>query len=403
MEVERTARVVPIARHDTVPAPLRLPRGPVLGWDNFAGPRAPGLPAVDDLPHAVLTTSGRAALYLALGELTPAQGACVLVPTYHCPTMVAPVLLAGCRPLFYALDESGLPDLKQLAQSSGERPLAMIVAHYFGLPRSLAGVRHWCDTQGVALIEDCAHCLFGRAGERPVGHWGDYATASLSKFLPVPEAGVLASATRALSDLALQPRSLAEQLKGVADVLELGVRHGRLPGLNGPLGGIIRWRRGSLHPARPSQADMPPADAAAMMRGCDMGRASARPLWVSQWMTGALPRERVVSRRRQHYTRYAQAFSDRSPRQQALAALPPHAAPYVYPLWVDDADRVYLRLRAIEAPVFRWDRIWPGTPEDPSDFGPRWSHHVLQLLCHQDLADDDVDRVVDTLHTLLQE
>ena len=118
MEVERTARVVPIARHDTVPAPLRLPRGPVLGWDNFAGPRAPGLPAVDDLPHAVLTTSGRAALYLALGELTPAQGACVLVPTYHCPTMVAPVLLAGCRPLFYALDESGLPDLKQLAQSS---------------------------------------------------------------------------------------------------------------------------------------------------------------------------------------------------------------------------------------------------------------------------------------------
>ena len=153
----------------------------------------------------------------------------------------------------------------------------------------------------------------------------------------------------------------------------------------------------------PLQADMPPADAAAMMRGCDMGRASARPLWVSQWMTGALPRERVVSRRRQHYTRYAQAFSDRSPRQQALAALPPHAAPYVYPLWVDDADRVYRRLRAIEAPVFRWDRIWPGTPEDPSDFGPRWSHHVLQLLCHQDLADDDVDRVVDTLHTLLQE
>lgn len=403
MEVERTAPPVPIARQNVMPAPLRLPRGPVLGWDNFAGSRAPGLPAVDDLAHAVLTTSGRAALYLALRELGPVHGACVLVPTYHCPTMVAPVLLAGCRPLFYALDDAGLPDLKRLAQLAAERPLALIVAHYFGLPRSLADVRQWCDTHGVVLIEDCAHCLFGWAGERPVGHWGDYATASLSKFLPVPEAGVLASATRPLSTLVLQPRRLSEQLKGVADVLELGVRHGRLPGLNGPLGSIVRWRRGSLHPVRQSQADLPPADAAAMMHGCDMGRANARPLWVSRWMARALPRERVVLRRRQHYARYAHAFSDRSTRQQSLAELPPRAAPYVYPLWVDDADRVYRRLRALEAPVFRWDRIWPGTPDDPSDCGPRWSHHILQLLCHQDLDHEDVDRVIDTLRTLLQD
>ena len=44
-------------------------------------------------------------------------------------------------------------------------------------------------------------------------------------------------------------------------------------------------------------------------------------------------------------------------------------------------------------PVFRWDRIWPGTPGSRHDEGPRWSQHVLQLLCHQDLSAADIRQV----------
>jgi hypothetical protein len=75
--------------------------------------------------------------------------------------------------------------------------------------------------------------------------------------------------------------------------------------------------------------------------------------------------------------------------------------PYVFPLWVDDADRVYQALRGLGAPVFRWDRIWPGTPHLPGDVGPLWSRHVLQLLCHQDLDARDVARVVSAVRNLL--
>ena len=39
---------------------------------------------------------------------------------------------------------------------------------------------------------DDPHTLFGQAGERPVGAWGDCATASLTKFLPTSELGLLA-------------------------------------------------------------------------------------------------------------------------------------------------------------------------------------------------------------------
>jgi len=68
------------------------------------------------------------------------------------------------------------------------------------------------------------------------------------------------------------------------------------------------------------------------------------------------------------------------------------AVPYVFPLWVNDADRVYHSLRALALPVFRWDRIWPDTPTLADDVGPSWSQHVLQLLCHQDLGEADVAR-----------
>ena len=71
-----------------------------------------------------------------------------------------------------------------------------------------------CDRLGIALIEDCAHCFFGNAGDPPVGCWGDFATASLSKFFPVPEAGVLASVNREITSCLLESRSFLEQVKG---------------------------------------------------------------------------------------------------------------------------------------------------------------------------------------------
>ena len=52
-----------------VPAVSLMPRGPVFEWASFAGPHEAGVPSIESLPHRVLTTSGRAAIYLALRRL----------------------------------------------------------------------------------------------------------------------------------------------------------------------------------------------------------------------------------------------------------------------------------------------------------------------------------------------
>lgn len=377
---------------------------PVLDWPSFA-PRPSATwdkdASVESIEHRVLTTSGRAALLLALMHLRAAAGRRVLVPTYHCPSMVAPVAQAGLTPQFYGIDNDGLPDLDSIAIDPADAPVALIAAHYFGLPRSMRKVRAWCDANEVALIEDCAHSFFGRAGERSVGRWGDYAVASLTKFFPVPEAGLLLCAERALGSVEFDRPRWRDELKGVINVLELASMHGRLRGLCGPLRMIFaakNRRRAVTAKAAPSKleavADSAPND-------CDMSRGRVAPLLVSRALFRLHGRARQHARRRENYRAYAAALAGLEGARPLESALPDSAAPYVFPLLVDDADNVYHALRLAGMPVFRWDRVWAGTPRLDGDCAPLWRQHLLQLLCHQNLSLADINVVCGAVKRLV--
>ena len=377
-------------------APAAL-KTPVLGWDNLWPPLAAGLPAITDMAHRVYTTSGRAALLAALRQLALPEGSKVLVPTYHCPTMVAPILRAGLTPAYYPIDADGLPALDAIGDAQAGQTRAMFVAHYFGLPKSLAKTQQWCRARGIALVEDCAHSYFGLAGDRPVGQWGDYATASLSKFFPVSEGGLLASATHRMPPSGLTAPGWRAQLKGAVDVLEVSRRHHRLAGLShlvAPWGWLKAMAGRSLQAG--TGAEYLPQDEVAMMADCDMGRSEQRLSAVAWALHATLPRRRIVQRRRENFASLCGLLHRAAGAAPLATMLPDGAAPYVMPLWVDGearADAVYAQMRAQSLPVFRWDRIWPGTPADPQDHGQRWNRQLLQLLCHQDLSAADVARL----------
>jgi len=376
----------------------RQPTRPTFGWDNLGGDRAAGLPAVDDLPHARLLTSGRAALFAACKALGVQPGDGVLAPSYHCPTLVAPLRAAGATVQFYPLDADGLPALEAIKPAPGTK--ALVVAQLFGLPRSLATVRAWCDARGIALVEDCAHSFFGQAGERPVGHWGDLTTASVSKFFPVSEGGLLASA-RPLPPQALQPAGARQQLKACVDLLERGSAQGRLTGLNTALAALFRLKNGP--PRAPSAGTPRQPSEAEMMAECDLARSEQAPPALTHRLF-QLPRARIVARRRAHYETLFKLTQHLPGARPLMGALPAQAAPYVMPLWVDDAglaETVYAALRAAGCAVFRWDRVWPGVPDFPGDHGARWRTQVLQLLCHQDLDDTMLARTCAVLTDML--
>lgn len=361
----------------------RQPTRPTFGWDNLSGESAASLPAVDDLPHTQLLTSGRAALFAAMKALGVQAGDSVLAPSYHCPTLVAPLRAAGAEVQFYPLGPDGLPVLDAITPAARTR--AIVVAQLFGLPRSLAAVRAWCDVRGIALVEDCAHSFFGQAGERPVGQWGDLATASVSKFFPVSEGGLLA-ASSPLPPHPLQAAGAKQQIKACVDLLERASEHGRLTGLNLAFSALFRLKNGRPRTAAAAPSPGPDPTEAQMLAECDLGRSEQAMPWLNHRLL-SLPRGRIVARRRAHFDALYRATQILRGARPLLGPLPAQAAPYVMPLWVDEPEPVYTALRAAGCAVFRWDRVWPGVPAFLDDHGARWRTHVLQLLCHQDLDD----------------
>ena len=379
-----------------------FPKLPVLGWSAYAGERDAPLPGVMSARHHRYTISGRAAISLALHVLGANPGSRILVPTYHCTTMIAPVVHAGMQPVFYPTTAHGAPDLAwlRLADLAGVR--AILAAHYFGLPQPMSALRAFCDTRGIALIEDCAHAFFGYSDDRAVGSWGDVAIASLTKFFPVPEGGLIASTTRPLDALYLTPRSLRDELKAAVDSIEIGSRHRRFPGLNWLLNGVfdlknrLRKRAGSSHAA----IDAAQGGATSPLPGRLL--SSVQPAFAARWIAESVHQARIVALRRRNYLDLARRLSGIAGARVLNADLPEGAVPYVFPLYVYDPVASYQPLRAAGIPIFRWDEVWPGTPAIENDHGLDWATHVFQLGCHQDLSPADIAAIAATVRDVIQ-
>ena len=381
-----------------------IPRLPVLGWATFRGRRDAEVPSVSDSPHVVYTTSGRAAILLALRILGFKAGDRVLVPTYHCPTMISPVVRLGAEPVFFPVTASGAPALDYLERQDLSGVRAMLVAHYFGLAQPMSQVRAFCDARGIALIEDCAHAFFGTSEGRPVGCWGDLAIASLTKFFPVSEGGCLVSRSRSLDLIGLRPQGIVAELKALIDALELGARYHRFRGFNALLGGVfglkelVRGRQWT----RAAAEDLEPTIAPSVDELNDTLLAS-RLTRSSRLIANSAHRSRIVALRRRNYELLAQLLTNLPAAVPFRPELPASAAPYVFPLRVDHPAERYRSLRAAKVPLFRWDRVWPETPTIEGDQGPEWAVEMFQLACHQDLSEEEIRTIAATVRRIFTE
>ena len=384
-------------------APDRIPRLPVLGWDAVGrSRRRPRVQSLLEGPHLVFTPSGRMAIALALRALGVARGDKVLVPTYHCPTMIAPVAHLGASPLFFPIDATGAPALGHLGRAQLSGAKALIAAHYFGFPRAMDDVRAFCDEHGLAFLEDCAHAMFGSASGRGVGELGDFAIGSLTKFYPVPEGGCLVSSVSRSARPELQPPGFRAELKAWMDILEQSTRWRRLPGLNSGLALLFRAKtlarrvRGSIH--RDSENEPKSESQAGSLY--DFSYVAKQSPRAVRWVVAHVDPTRIVQARRRNYTELLARLNSLPGARPLLPVLPEHAVPYVFPLWVDDPESRFRAARGRGLPVFRWDWLWPSTPEIRGDEGRRWARHVFQLPCHQDLSGADLDWMTTTLRDI---
>jgi len=308
---------------------------------------------------------------------------------------VAPAAHQGLSVDYYPLLRSGFSDLAFIEQRFRQGKVrALLTAHYFGFPQQIARIRDLCDRYEVVLIEDCAHAMFGMVDGRPIGSWGDYATASLTKFFPVATGGCLTSHRRVLKVKPETNVSWLVEAKSFLDSIELGVRHERFRGATIPLRMLFSAKRAlrgsptgvSLEPTSREQAGP-------SYFGFNEAQAMISPPHFVTKIALQADKKRIVERRRSVFAAISDAVADLDGIAPIHRVLPDTVAPYVYPVVAERPDHVFQSMRRQGIPVFRWDWLWPGTPEIENDTGVEWSRSLLQLPCHQDLTDSDVDMI----------
>jgi dTDP-4-amino-4,6-dideoxygalactose transaminase len=141
---------------------------------------------------AAATSSGTAALHLALLALGVRGGDEVIVPSFVCTAVLNAVNFTGATPVIADINP-GTHNISAGAVKGAvsEKTKAVIVPHMFGYPTEIDEL----SNLGIPLIEDCAQSVGARYKDRNVGSFGILSVFSFyaTKLFTSGEGGMVVS------------------------------------------------------------------------------------------------------------------------------------------------------------------------------------------------------------------
>lgn len=155
-------------------------------------------------PHAILVSSGTAALHLALMSLEIGPQDAVLVPNMTFPATINVVHLIGARPVLVDVDpqsyvmtahtlQSAIDHYQAHNQNNTVALKAIMVVHEFGYPADMQEIMKIAHNHGLKVIEDAACAITAHTAGKAVGTWGDIGCFSFHprKIITCGEGGLV--------------------------------------------------------------------------------------------------------------------------------------------------------------------------------------------------------------------
>jgi len=129
--------------------------------------------AMCGVEHAVATSSGTAALYVALLAHGIGEGDEVITTPFTFIATANSILFAGARPVFVDIEEASFnldPDLIEARIASRTR--ALMPVHLYGNPCDMDAIMRIADRYGLVVIEDACQAHGASVGGRRTGSFG---------------------------------------------------------------------------------------------------------------------------------------------------------------------------------------------------------------------------------------
>jgi dTDP-4-amino-4,6-dideoxygalactose transaminase len=143
--------------------------------------------------HAVMTTSGTAALICGLGAVGVGPGDEVLIPSYGFVADVIAVLAVGAVPIVCDIDDSLMMNAADLEGRRTSRTRAVMPVHMNGFVADMAPIMAFAGKHGLAVVEDACQSIGATYRGREVGTIGDVGAFSFNqaKIITAGEGGAL--------------------------------------------------------------------------------------------------------------------------------------------------------------------------------------------------------------------
>ena len=363
---------------------------PVLSRRSF-GQHPSSVPSVFLEEPTRRLSNGRSALAVALRLVGLGDSHRVLVPAYHCGSLVEPAAWTGASIEFYRVRSDLTVDVDDVERRIDDRTRCLVLVHYFGFPQPVRDLVALCRARGVAIVEDCAHAFFGSVAGSTVGAAGAVAIASTKKFFPVDAGGLLVG-RGVYDELAMRSAPLAWEAKGVARAALAAAEYGRL----GVLGSLLRGAsqiRSSC--PRPRTADVAEGrERWHWLSPKDLDRAPPRSL---TWLLARLDFRRVVEKRRTHYRALHEGLTGLRGGSPLHETLPEGVVPYTFPFVLREPDENFRRLKEVAVPMWRWEEV----ARSDCAVSDGYVSSLVQIPCHQELRESEVLWLVETIRKVL--
>jgi dTDP-4-amino-4,6-dideoxygalactose transaminase len=147
--------------------------------------------------HAVLTSSGTAALWMIFRALGIGSGGEVLVPAHTAFPTVEAICVAGGAPVFVDVDQDYGMDPDDASRKVTPRTVAIVPVHLYGEPADVSAIRDLAVRHGLQMIEDCCQAIGAAWQGRKVGGFG---RAGALSFYPSKNLTVLGDGGAVVTD-----------------------------------------------------------------------------------------------------------------------------------------------------------------------------------------------------------
>lgn len=316
----------------------------------------------------------------------------VLLPAYHCYSIVEPFVQLGCQVEFYKLNPDLSIDLTDLTSRLRTTTRVVLITHFFAVPQPMEPLLEVLQNSQALLIEDCAHAFWGQALGRPLGSFGAFSVASGKKFFPFEDGGILKFNRQPKQPVLTNENPAIHNLKLLVNSLEKSAQYGRLK----PLSSIVRClteirKRLKSGPAvRLSTADKETDSMDDAQNYIDQDLIDRSGSGVSHWLMLHTDLEHLRKRRKENFRYLYSKLNQLENFQPLYQGLPDSTVPYAFPLLLSNPQKQFPLLKNSGIPMWRWEDVELSHCSVSRDYRER----LIQLPCHQGMKKKELDGIL---------